>query len=109
MAITYTMTITSMTCYPTYASQTDVVFNVGWRYIGTDGTYIAYEYSTVNVTYEAGSPFTPYNQLTQDQVVGWVESAIGPAGMAQIQTNIAASIANQINPPITQPPLPWSA
>lgn len=109
MSITTTWVIEQMNCYPTYESQTDVVFNVHWRANATDGAFYATAYGTAGVTYEAGSPYTPYDQLTQDQVVGWVQDAMGPEQVASIEAGLAINIANQVNPPTVTPPLPWSA
>ena len=107
MSITNTWVIEQMTCYPTYEGQTDVVFNVSWRVNATDGTYYATAYGTQGVTYVAGSPYTPYDDLTQSQVVGWVQTAMGPEQVASIEANLAKQIDNLINPPAVTPPLPW--
>ena len=107
MATQITWIIEWMQCYPQAEGEVDVVFNVGWRCNGTDGTYNATIYSTCAVTYKAGSPYTAYADLTQDQVLGWIWDAgvDKPATEAAIATNIA----QQVNPPVVQPPLPWAA
>ena len=61
------------------------------------------------MTYVAGSPFTPYEDLTQDQVVGWTKDALGDEQVAATEANVAAQIETQKNPPVVTPPLPWSA
>ena len=66
-------------------------------------------YGTVGVAYEAGSPYTPYADLTQDQVIGWVQAAMGAEQVASIEAGLATNIADQINPPVVTPKLPWSA
>jgi hypothetical protein len=109
MSITNTWVIEQMTCYPTYESQTDVVFNVAWRVNATDGTYYATSYGTQGVTYVAGSPYTPYADLTQAQVIGWVQTAMGPGQVASIEANVTKQIDSLINPPTVNPPLPWKA
>ena len=109
MSITTTWVIEQMNCYPTADGQTDVVFNVAWRANATNGIYNATAYGTVGVTYEAGSPYTPYDQLTQAQVVGWVQSALGEERVASIEANLATQIDNQVNPPVVNPPLPWAS
>ena len=109
MSITTTWVIEQMNCYPTYESQTDVVFNVHWRVNATDGTFYATSYGTVGVTYEAGSSYTPYVDLTQAQVVGWVQAALGAERVAEIEFNLATQISNQIDPPIVTPALPWAS
>ena len=108
MSVTNTWVIEQMNCYPTYESQTDVVFNVHWRVNATDGTYNATSYGTVGATYVAGSPYTPYADLTQAQVIGWVQDAMGPEQVASIESGLSTSIANQVNPPVVTPPLPWN-
>jgi len=109
MSITYTWTINAMDAYPTYESQTDVVFIVHWTLNGTDGTHNGSVYGTVGVTYEAGSPFTPYADLTQDQVIGWVTSALGAEQVAEYEANVSQQIADQANPPVVTPALPWAS
>jgi hypothetical protein len=49
--------------------------------------------------------FTPYDQLTQDQVLGWCFS--NGVDQSAIEANVSAQINDQINPPIIAPPLPW--
>jgi hypothetical protein len=109
MSITSTWVIQQMDCYPQAEGQTDVVFNVHWRVNATDGTYNATSYGSVGVTYAAGSPYTPYDQLTQAQVVGWVQGSMGPEQVASIEASLVKDIEDQINPPIVTPSLPWGA
>lgn len=110
MAVTYTWVIEQMSCYPQSEGQTDVVFTVAWRLNGTDGTYNGTVYGSVGLTpYQAGEPFTPYASLTQTQVIGWVQSALGPEQVTAYEENVSQQIANQINPPVVNPPLPWAA
>jgi hypothetical protein len=107
MANTYTWTVTAMDAYPQAEGETNVVFTVHWTCSGTDGTYNASVYSTCGVTYTAGSPYTPYADLTQEQVLGWIWAN----GVDQSATEAAVNqqLAQQVNPPVVQPPLPWSA
>lgn len=109
MSIVNTWVVNKMDCYPTYESQTDVVFNVHWRVNATDGTYNSTSYGTVGVTYEAGSPYAPFADLTQAQVIGWVQGSMGPEQVASIEASLAKDIADQTNPPVLTPSLPWSA
>jgi len=97
--------IEQLNCYPQAEGQTDVVFTVHWRLTGTDGTYSGSVYSTCGVTYVAGTPYTPYADLTQDQVLGWIwaSGVDKDSAEAAVQTQID----NQINPPVVSPQLPW--
>jgi hypothetical protein len=105
MSATITWSVTAMDAYPQAEGQTDVVFTVHWTCSGVQDTYTASVYSTCSVTYTAGSPYTPYAQLTQDQVLGWIWA--GGVDKANTEAAVNLQIANLINPPVVQPPLPW--
>jgi len=104
MATTFNWQITAMNCSTTEQNP-DTVIVVHWTCSGTDGTYNGSVYSTCNITYEADTPYTPYDQLTQDQVLGWVWTTYGNKDSAQAA--VQTQIDNQINPPVVSPPLPW--
>jgi hypothetical protein len=104
---TFTWTVSQLDCYPQYDNQTDVVFTVHWTCSGTDGTYNGSVYSTCGVTYEADTPYTPYDQLTQNQVLGWIWSS--GVDKASAEAAVQAQIDAQINPPVVSPALPWNS
>ena len=107
---TITWTIEQLSCYPEVDNYTDVVFSAAWRVNGTDGTYNATVYGSQSLSpYTEGTPFTPYADLTQAQVIGWVQDAMGEEQVAAINANIEQQIENQVNPPIVTPALPWAA
>jgi hypothetical protein len=86
---------------------TEVVLTAGWRCNGTDGTYSGTAYGSCSFPQpETGGSFTPYAQLTQDQVLGWCWS--NGVDKTATEENVDAQIQNQINPPVIQPPLPWT-
>lgn len=109
MTITNTWAVIEMDCYPEEDGEMDVVFNVHWTLTGTDGTYTGYVYGTQSVSIDPDAPFTPYADLTQAQVIGWVKDAMGEEQVASLEANVAEQIANQVNPPVVTPALPWSA
>jgi hypothetical protein len=84
------------------------VFTVHWRRQATDGTYTADIYGAQSVTLDPEAPFTPYEDLTFDQVVGWLEDAMGEETLAAQVAALDQQIENQINPPVVSPPLPWA-
>jgi hypothetical protein len=92
---------------PTEGTLTDVVITADWRCNGTDGTYSGTCYGSTSFAPPSGSGFTPYEDLTQEQVLGWCFS--NGVDQAAIEANVAAQIENQINPPVVAPPLPWAA
>lgn len=60
-------------------------------------TYSATNYGTCGFTYDASSTdFTPYDQLTQDQVLGWCwNDGVDKDG---IEASLTANIDSQKNP-----------
>lgn len=109
---TYTWNITALDCYPQADGQTDVVFTAHWTANASSGAtppVTSSVYGTQSLTYDAKSAYTPYAQLTQDQVVGWVQSAMGIDAVTALQESLDKQIENQINPPVVTPPLPWAA
>jgi hypothetical protein len=100
-----TWTIEWLRTTPTTATPPEYVIECGWRCTGTDGAYTGTVYSTCSFT-QAADPFTPYADLTQDQVLGWCWA--NGVNQAATEAAVAQQIDNQINPPVIQPPLPWS-
>ena len=109
MSITYTWNIGQLICYTESQGQNDVVCTVFYTLNGTDGTYNGSIGGSVSLTYDQGAAFTPYSELTQDQVLGWVTTSLGQDQIAAMEADIAVQIENQTNPPVVSPPLPWSA
>jgi len=39
--------------------------------------------------------------------IGWVQDALGEEQVASYEANVAQQIADQQDPPVVNPPLPW--
>lgn len=109
MANVYEWKINQLDCYPQQDDKTDVVFTVHWDRLAADGEgHAARIYGSQAVTLAPDAPFTPYADLTEAQVVGWLEDAMGEETLAAQVAALDKQIENQINPPVVTPPLPWS-
>jgi len=112
MSATITWRVGVMECYPTYDQNIDVVFTVHWDCVGSEtvsgSTYNGRVYGATGVTFHSGSEFTPYEDLTLPQVLGWVWDAMGSGSKENYEAAVQSQINNQINPPVVTPPLPWS-
>ena len=109
MPNTYTWNFPTLTAYPTYASQTTVVYVVNWVLTAADDLgHTASLYSTQAVEYDAAGPFTPYADLTLAQVQSWVTDAMGTDLVAHYQADLDLRIANQVSPVTVALPAPWS-
>ena len=106
MATAFTWSVTAMDCYPQEQGNADVVFNVHWTCVGIDGDYSASVINTCQIPY-AGGEFTPYEDLTQEDVLSWIWA--NGVDKDVTEEAVAQQIQNQINPPVVTPPLPWSA
>jgi len=80
------------------------VVTVHYNVSATDGTYSANTYGTVGYTEQPGETYTPYADLTEAQVVGWVHNSLNKDAT---EASLAAQIALQQNP-VTATGTPWS-
>ena len=95
---------------PKLEGQEDVVISAFYSVLGKSGEYT----STLNGIQQfkySGGDFTPYDDLTEEQVVGWIQSALGENGVNSIQANLDSQIEAKKNPPLTPTvlPLPWQS
>ena len=96
-----------MRCVPQVAGVENLVVECGWRATATEGAHSATAYGSCTWSQpESAEGFTPYNELTEDQVLGWVYGS----GVDRTATEAALTkqINDLINPPIVQPALPWA-
>jgi len=96
-----------MECKPAEGELTDVVIVIHWRRQATE-TIDGKEYSAdIYNTYSCSAPtgdFTPYENLTFEQVCGWLEAGMD---VEAIDAALDSKIALQVNPPVVSLPLPW--
>jgi hypothetical protein len=103
MAITYTWNCTTVDTYPTKSDQTDVIFNVHWRLNGVDDTEdenVGDSYGVVSLDTEDLSTFTAFADITEADVIGWVEAALGEEQVTALKASIDAQIAEKITPTV---------
>jgi len=68
-----------------------------WRATDVDGDYSASSYGTCGFTYDASaSDFTPYDDLTESQVLGWCWA--NGVDQDAIEASLAAKIESDKNP-----------
>jgi hypothetical protein len=103
--ITLSWIIERLLVKPTEGTLTDVVITADWRCNGSQDQYSGTCYGSASFAAPTGS-FTPYPDLTQDQVLGWCFA--NGVDQSAIEANVSAQIENQINPPVIAPPLPWA-
>tara|TARA_R100000773_G_C4153314_1_gene74364 strand:+ start:294 stop:617 length:324 start_codon:yes stop_codon:yes gene_type:complete len=98
MAINYTWDCKTVDVQ-TIDGNEDTVFNVHWRLTGEDDSnnastvYGAQLLDTTDL-----SNFTAFADLTNEQITGWVQSALGEDRVAELKTNVSNKIAELVTP-----------
>ena len=106
MANTYSTTINALYTIPNPAGY---VVNVLFEVTGTDGQgHTAKIDGNCQFTPKQGDTIIPFAQLTQAEVLGWINQATN--NQANYYSNIDGQIASLVNPPISpsNTPLPWA-
>jgi hypothetical protein len=106
---TYTWTTTNLYTIDVN-TETDYVVTAVYEVNGTDGTYSASLTNACQFLVDDNDPnYVPYAELTNDIVIGWVQSQLGVDGVNNIQASIDGMINSQANPPKTptNTPLPF--
>lgn len=103
--ITYNWNCKTVDAYPTYSGETDVVYNVHWIVTAVsdqvDPEGNAYQASAIGTqVLNTGdiTDFTPFDQLTNDQVVQWVKGAMGEENVDNLENSLQSQIDNLITP-----------
>ena len=96
--ITYDWNCKTVDVHPQKEGETNVVYNVHWIVKGVDGDYSATSIGTQVVLLSEGGAFIPFEDLTNEIVVGWTKEAMGEDEVNQIETSIASQIEDQKNP-----------
>lgn len=79
------------------------VVTVYYTVTATDGDYTAQSGGAANFKQQPDESYTPYDQLTEQQVLGWVQNAVGKdATEASLQTQIDLQKV-----PVKEYGMPW--
>jgi hypothetical protein len=109
MSATFTWTVNQMIVVPQVDGKTQVVIDANWTCTGSQqnqGVVVTKNvFGSAQFELDPSSNFTPYSQLTQDQVLGWIWSTDGVK--TQAEQNVQDQIDEEIARPQVSPPLPW--
>lgn len=95
-----------MNVIPQVAGFADVVYEVFWTVSDTDGSYEAGQSGQTSVAAPTEN-FTPYEQLTEAQVLGWVYADLGTDRVVAIEQGLSQQVVYMQAPPVLTLPLPW--
>tara|TARA_R110002020_G_scaffold468872_1_gene693445 strand:- start:280 stop:606 length:327 start_codon:yes stop_codon:yes gene_type:complete len=99
--MTYTWNNKTVDTYPSLEGESDVIFNVHWRLTGTDDSdNTGGVYGTQSLETSDLSDFTSFADITEDDINGWVEAAMGEEEVQAKKDAIDAQIAEKVNPTV---------
>jgi hypothetical protein len=84
-------------------AQTGFVNNVHWICSDVDGDYSGSTYGSLGLS---GELVTPYEDLTEEVVIGWLHEAMGEETVAAHEAAVAAQIADAKEPAVATG-TPW--
>ena len=84
-------------------SNNGFVTTVHYRVMATEGEHTADTYGTVGFTHETDGIYIPYDDLTKEDVINWVQDSLGKDVVEEsLQTQI-----NALKAPTQKSGLPW--
>ena len=105
MATTYNWNCKTVDAYPQDGDYADLVYNVHWIVTGEsdqldpDGNaYSATNIGTQTLDTSDVTDFIPFEDLTNEQVVTWTQSAMGTEQVDSIEASIQSQIDSLITP-----------
>jgi hypothetical protein len=106
---TFTWTVTQLLTEIIAGEQNYVVI-ANYEVVGVDGEYTASLSNIARFSTENVDNFTPYEDLTNEIVIGWIQAELGVDGVSNLEACIQGQIDSQINPPVVpqNSPLPWA-
>ena len=108
MAITYTWEVTSIKT-KTEAGRSDAVVQTYWNKIGTDenGNTGKFAGATPFTVSEDQENFIPFNLLTEENVLSWIQAVVVGDYEAHVNAEIQRQIDEVANP-VAEATLPWA-
>lgn len=106
MANTYNLEILRLEVKLLENELENVVFQSHWRYTGTseDEQYIEQIVGTASISAPDPDNFVPFEDLTESQVVGWVESAVD---LEKFRETLDGIILEKQTPTTELKDVPW--
>lgn len=107
MAVTYTWEITGMRKAPQLEGLSNVVVHVRWKKIGTDENGTTGEFQGATPLTAPSGDFTPYEDLTKEQVLGWIKDVVIGSYEQHVNEQIQKQIVKKNDPWADVTAAPW--
>ena len=104
MSVTFTWEVVRLDAAPSENGLHNVVKIVHWKYHANDGTNNIYMAGSMGLSSPNPAAFVDYNDLTEAEVVSWLETM---PEKEEMQQSLVMQLEAITNPPIVPQPLPW--
>jgi hypothetical protein len=106
--INYSWEVLHMECYEKLNNLDKVVIKIISRYTGVSGSCHKVLSNITTLSAPVPSSFIPYNSLTKNTVVGWIEADLGTQKIQAMQNSIKEKIeADLASTSTVSLPIPW--
>lgn len=105
MSITFNWSISKMQVIPEQDSKSNVVVKADWLVRAVDKDNNASSFASGTCNFSLGGTFTPFEELTEQQVLNWCFALENLKINTEAQ--VTEKIIRQINQKATEPALPW--
>jgi hypothetical protein len=102
----FTKTITQLICHKDLNGNNDVIFNIFWILNGNQDGVLGSCTASTEIPFVDGQNFTPYNEITYDEICQWIDLYTPAESMIEFQSRVQSLIDAQITQVIL--PLPWA-
>lgn len=96
--------ITTMTVMPIINDLSNVVITVGWTYSLTYLGFTKILYGALELDKPDPNSYTPYNELTEEEVISWLSAKLN---VDDFQQNLLNQVNQEFVPRPTILPIPW--
>jgi len=94
--IIYNWNCKTVDIHPQDKDKTNVVYNVHWIVTGVQEEYSVNNIGTQVVQLSEGGTFIPFEDLTNEIIVGWTKDDMGEEQVKAIKASIASQIEEEI-------------
>lgn len=106
--ITRTWDIAQLQYFPQLDNHEKVIFVVNWILSASQDGKTAQIADVTNLTLNPGGDFIPYDQLTKEKVLEWVQAEIGDFYIQQYYTEVDKKLQQMLQPQLVAEDLPWA-
>lgn len=98
MNTVYNWDCSTVDVIPQMGENTNVVYRVHWRLTASSDGYYTSDIGVEELTVDEISSFIPFEELTQQQVIEWVQESMGEEKVNDIKAKLEQMLEAEINP-----------